>query len=118
PVVVFATNQGGSLPGVGFGDTIAVRGRVTSTEPGDRAAYLVSSTEAPTVKTQAPFWLSWTDGMRSTFAAASAKLPGEGGHLLPGLTIGDVSAVGAELDAAMKTSSLSHITAVSGSNCA
>src|SRR6185437_14474605 len=28
------------------------------------------------------------------------------------------SAVGAELDAAMKTSSLSHITAVSGSNCA
>ena len=118
PVVVFATTDAASLSGVGFGDTIAVRGRVRSTEAGDRAAYLVSSTEAPTVKTEAPFWLSWTDGLRETFSSAAASLPGEGGRLLPGLSIGDVSAVGEELDAAMKTSSLSHVTAVSGSNCA
>ncbi|NEN06501.1 MBL fold metallo-hydrolase [Diaminobutyricibacter tongyongensis] len=118
PVVVFATCDGASLSRVGFGDTVSVRGRVRSTEAGDRAAYLVSSTEAPTLRAGAPFWLSWTDGLRSSFSAAAAQLPGEGGGLLPGLSIGDVSAVGAELDAAMKTSALSHVTAVSGSNCA
>ena len=45
-------------------------------------------------------------------------MPGDGGDLLPGLSIGDTSAVSPTLDAAMKTSSLSHLTAVSGANCA
>lgn len=118
PVVVFATTEAASVSGVGFGDTVTVRGRVRATEAGDRAAYLVSSAEAPTLLTEAPLWLSWTAGLRETFHDEAAKLPGEGGHLLPGLSIGDVSAVGPDLDVAMKTSSLSHVTAVSGSNCA
>src|SRR6185312_2370020 len=45
-------------------------------------------------------------------------LPGDGGALLPGLAIGDTSAVSTGLDTAMKASSLSHLTAVSGANCA
>jgi competence protein ComEC len=48
----------------------------------------------------------------------AAGLPGDGGALLPGLAIGDTSAVSEDLDQAMKTSSLSHLTAVSGANCA
>jgi competence protein ComEC len=118
PVVVFASAEVGTLSSTGFGDTVAVHGRVRATEAGDRAAYLISAPEAPTVAAEAPAWLSWTDGLRGSFSSAAAALPGEGGHLLPGLVIGDVSAVGEQLDAAMKTSSLSHVTAVSGSNCA
>ena len=45
-------------------------------------------------------------------------LPAPGAGLDPGLAVGDTSAVSAELDAAMKESSLSHLTAVSGANCA
>ncbi|MDP3208146.1 MAG: ComEC/Rec2 family competence protein, partial [Rhodoglobus sp.] len=45
-------------------------------------------------------------------------LPGDGGDLLGGLAIGDTSAVDDDLDRAMKQSSLSHLTAVSGANCA
>ena len=45
-------------------------------------------------------------------------LPDPGGGLVPGLAVGDTSRVDAELDAAMKASSLSHLTAVSGANCA
>jgi competence protein ComEC len=45
-------------------------------------------------------------------------LPGDGGDLLPGLAIGDTGSVSATLSDAMKTASLSHLTAVSGANCA
>lgn len=65
-----------------------------------------------------PPWLGWTSGLRAGFADAASSLGGDGASLVPGLAIGDTSAVGEELDAAMKASSLSHLTAVSGANCA
>lgn len=65
-----------------------------------------------------PPWLSWAGGLRQGFAAAASGLTGDGAALVPGLAIGDTSAVGETLDAAMKASSLSHLTAVSGANCA
>jgi competence protein ComEC len=45
-------------------------------------------------------------------------LPVPGAELIAGIAVGDTSAVTPELDAAMKASSLSHLTAVSGANCA
>ncbi|WP_460818341.1 hypothetical protein, partial [Microbacterium petrolearium] len=45
-------------------------------------------------------------------------LPGGGGQLLPGIAVGDTRAVSDDLDAAMKASSLSHLTAVSGETIA
>lgn len=65
-----------------------------------------------------PPWLAWTVGLRTGFADAAGALGGDGGALVPGLAIGDTSAVDETLDAAMKASSLSHLTAVSGANCA
>ena len=65
-----------------------------------------------------PFWLAWSGALRTNFADAAESLGGDGGALVPGLAIGDTSAVGDELDDAMKASSLSHLTAVSGANCA
>ncbi|GAA1812058.1 ComEC/Rec2 family competence protein [Agromyces neolithicus] len=65
-----------------------------------------------------PFWLAWSGALRAGFGDAAASLGGDGGALVPGLAIGDTSAVGAPLDDAMKASSLSHLTAVSGANCA
>ena len=62
--------------------------------------------------------LAATDELRRAFLATATDLPDPGGGLLPGLAIGDTTAVGGELDAAMKASSLSHLTAVSGANCA
>jgi len=56
--------------------------------------------------------------LRSAFVRLAAALPGPGAALLPGLAVGDTRAVSAELDAAMKSASLSHLTAVSGANCA
>ena len=68
--------------------------------------------------TAPPPWLTWSAGLRTGFAEAAAALGGDGGALVPGLAIGDTSGVSTGLDDAMKASSLSHLTAVSGANCA
>lgn len=65
-----------------------------------------------------PWFLSWAPPLRTLLLDHSAQLPGVGGQLLPGLAIGDTSRVSSSLKAAMKTASLTHITAVSGANCA
>lgn len=65
-----------------------------------------------------PWFLSWAPALRSLLLEHSAQLPGVGAQLVPGLAIGDTSRVSSSLTAAMKTASLTHITAVSGANCA
>lgn len=60
----------------------------------------------------------WASGLRGGLRAVAAQLPGAGGELLPGLAVGDTSAVSVTLGTAMREASLSHLTAVSGANCA
>lgn len=55
---------------------------------------------------------------QQAFAEALNGLPGDGAALLPGLTLGDTSAVDHGLNSAMRVASLTHLTAVSGANCA
>ncbi|WP_306231394.1 ComEC/Rec2 family competence protein [Agrococcus beijingensis] len=62
-------------------------------------------------------WAAWAGELRDGLLAASASLPGLGGELLPGLSIGDERRVSAGLRAAMLDAGLSHLTAVSGANC-
>jgi len=115
PVVVFA-RVAESPPRIG--EEIRVSGTLVATDPGDAAAALLFALDAAEVLSPAPWWLAWANDLRAGFAAASGTLPGDGAALLPGLAIGDTSAVSEDLDSAMKLSSLSHLTAVSGANCA
>lgn len=102
----------------GIGVRFTVTGTIASTDPGDGRAVLLFATDEPEWQADPDWQFDWANQLRRTFAAATAQLPGGGGELLGGLAIGDTSAVSEELDAAMKTSSLSHLTAVSGANCA
>ena len=115
PVVVFAP---ASAAGPAIGDEVRMTGTLTATEPGDAAAALIFGRAPPEPVHPAPWWLAWANAVRQGFATACAELPGDGAGLLPGLAIGDTTAVDDGLDQAMKTSSLSHLTAVSGANCA
>lgn len=115
PVVVFAAAPG---TGPAIGEEIRLTGTLVSTEPGDAAAALFFGRGEATPVRPAPWFLDWANRLRAGFAAAAGDLPGAGAGLLPGLAIGDTTAVPDDLDAAMKTSSLSHLTAVSGANCA
>lgn len=64
-----------------------------------------------------PWFLLWAQDLRDSLSTAASSLPGVGGQLIPGLAIGDTAAVSESLETAMKTVSLTHITAVSGANC-
>lgn len=118
PIVAFAPAPRDGAQAVPIGSTVRLVGTPRLAEPGDAAAALFFSDSAARVVAAAPWTLSWANGLRSGFARAAATLPGDGADLLPGLAIGDTSAVSPELNDAMKASSLSHLTAVSGANCA
>ncbi|PCE14275.1 hypothetical protein AUC47_05420 [Microbacterium sp. SZ1] len=109
----------GVEPAEGFdlGAIVRVTGESASTEPGERAA-LVLFASASSVEREAAGVFAVAAGLRHAFIERSTRLPEPGAGLLPGLAVGDTRAVGAELNDAMRTSGLSHLTAVSGANCA
>lgn len=114
PARVFGAAPDGEL---GIGTRIRVTGTLAATPPQDAVAFLVFTRGPPQTLAASPPALDWANALRVSFRDAAAQLPGDGGALLPGLSIGDTTAVGEELDSAMTTSSLSHLTAVSGANC-
>ncbi|QAY74149.1 MBL fold metallo-hydrolase [Agromyces protaetiae] len=125
-VVSIDGRDGGSVPvqvtaeaseGLAFGAHAAFRASVGAGASADSAAFRLRPVD-PLAVSPPPPWLAWAATLRAGFADAAERLGGDGGALVPGLAIGDTSAVGAELDASMKASSLSHLTAVSGANCA
>jgi competence protein ComEC len=101
-----------------IGSTIDVEGRFQATDDGSQTSWLVFVEGRPQT-VQPPGWhLGWAADLRSQFGHAARGLPGDGAALVPGLALGDDSLVSASLDGAMKDSGLSHLTAVSGANCA
>lgn len=101
-----------------LGSSVTVRGTGMRADPGERAVLVLFARRGLTVTESPPGVLAATSWLRERFVAAASGLPEPGAGLLPGLAVGDTRAVSDELDAAMKTGSLSHLTAVSGANCA
>ncbi|HYI33551.1 MAG TPA: ComEC/Rec2 family competence protein [Glaciibacter sp.] len=116
PVIVYAAvpRSPTSLP---IGSSVELRGDLGKSLPGEAAAVRLFGREAPELVAGPPWWLAWAGELRERFSRSASELPGDGAALLPGLAIGDTRAVSVDLDAAMKASSLSHLTAVSGANC-
>ncbi|TPW70203.1 ComEC/Rec2 family competence protein [Schumannella sp. 10F1B-5-1] len=106
------------LDAVPRGTPLAVTARATSTEPGDDAAVLLFARGSPEVLGAPAGGDELLDGLRAGFRESAARMPGDGGRLLPGLAIGDTAELDPGLDEAMKVASLTHLTAVSGANCA
>ncbi|MGO3886548.1 MAG: ComEC/Rec2 family competence protein, partial [Mycetocola sp.] len=109
-----------TCPGVSridWGQTLTGTGRLTPApdQPGVAGVLIITSC---TDITDPPGILGVTATLRTAFSELSDRLPGDGGALLPGLAIGDDSAVDDGLRDSMVTSGLSHLTAVSGANCA
>ncbi len=105
--------------GEGFvlGAQVRVTGESAETDAGERAALVVFVT-AGTVERSAPGVFGFAADLRRSFVERATRLPEPGAGLLPGLAVGDTTAVPAAVDADMRTSGLSHLTAVSGANCA
>ncbi|MHA7986705.1 ComEC/Rec2 family competence protein [Rathayibacter sp. CAU 1779] len=114
PVLVFAP----SGTRVQIGQAVTVVGTVTLLPSGSETAGLVYASAKPRVVGRPNALLGAMNGVRAGFSAQADGLPGDGGDLLPGLAIGDVHQLPTSLGDAMKAASLTHLTAVSGANCA
>ncbi len=113
-VLVFWDVAAGNTP-IPLGSSVRIVGNSEPT--GERIRALVFADEVEVVGPPPPI-LAAGDGARAALLAATASLPGAGGQLLPGLAVGDTSRVGPALDRDMQVASLTHLTAVSGANCA
>lgn len=100
-----------------LGSRVSIRGSARPTEPGDRAVLIVFAASVR-IDAAPPGALGIAANLRRDFVERAAALPGPGAGLVPGLAVGDTSAVSEVLNEQMRTSSLSHLTAVSGANCA
>ncbi len=118
PVLVFAQPDDPALPNIVIGATVHLTASVDAAEPGDDRALLVFARSELRDIRPPPALLEASEALRAGLRQATGALPQPGAGLLPGLAIGDTTEVGATLDRDMKRSSLSHLTAVSGANCA
>lgn len=104
---------------IGIGSLVRLDARIAPTGPGGGIVALVIADGAPVVEiAPPPAWLDWGNAMRDGFRRIVGGLPGDGGALVTGLAIGDDRDLPESLERAMRTSSLTHLTAVSGANCA
>lgn len=115
PVMIFGDVQNGAAA---VGDTVRVRGSLVVSGPGESAAYRIFASQEVVVTHRGGGVIAAAAELRERFLGVVQSLPGDGAALLPGLAIGDTTLVNDDLDDAMKLSSLSHLTAVSGANCA
>lgn len=111
-----AAEAGGAIPGIG--SRVLLEGELGPAESGDSVAAMLFLEEPAQVVGAPGGLLGVTAGARDAFVEAAKELPGPGAQLLPGLAVGDTRLVTPELDKQMKTSALTHLTAVSGANCA
>lgn len=99
------------------GAVLRARATVQDDDGGAPTAAVVFLRGAPTA-TPPTGLLAATERVRQAFTAVTDDLPEPGGALLRGLAIGDRSGLDPATESAMETTALTHLTAVSGSNCA
>ncbi|WJX99710.1 ComEC/Rec2 family competence protein [Curtobacterium sp. 458] len=99
------------------GSTVRGSAAIEADDPGSPTAAVVFL-RGPVRVDQPTGLLAVTDRSRQAFVAVTAELPGPGAALLRGMAIGDRSGLDPATVAAMETTALTHLTAVSGANCA
>jgi competence protein ComEC len=100
------------------GSTVVVSGRLGPAGSPDLAAAVTPIAEGVRVIGE-PGWLdAWAHAMRAGLLTSLSGTAPDGGALVAGLAVGDESLASDELVAAMRSSGLSHLTAVSGGNVA
>ncbi len=104
--------------GLELGASVTVEGTAQRADPGEREVLVVRAGRGIHVRAPPDGALAVAAELRHGLLRASDGLPQPSAGLIAGLAVGDTSMVSPELDAAMKASSLAHLTAVSGANCA
>jgi ComEC/Rec2-related protein len=100
------------------GSSVRLTGRLLPPRRGDPTiAAIVAQTAPVTVDRGAWPWRT-AERLRVGLRAACTGLPTDAAGLLPALVVGDTSALPEELRDDLRAAGLTHLTAVSGANCA
>ncbi|HSN37871.1 MAG TPA: ComEC/Rec2 family competence protein [Arthrobacter sp.] len=99
------------------GQRVRTTGKLTAPAPGQAEAAVLSTSSGPSTLGGPGPWQRGPGEFRKGFATAAGQFNGDARGLLPGMVTGDTSFLDAELDAAMKSVGMTHLTAVSGANC-
>jgi competence protein ComEC len=104
----------GLLPG----QRVTASGRLMPPRPGDLRAAVLSARKPPHLEGR-PSWVQRGAGvLRAGLQRACEPLPDDSGGLLPGLVVGDTSRLDPALEEDFRTTGMTHLTAVSGTNVA
>ncbi|MCL2594707.1 MAG: ComEC/Rec2 family competence protein [Promicromonosporaceae bacterium] len=100
-----------------YGARIEVSGDLRLAKPGAMAAARLTAGGWQAVRAP-PVVVAVTNAMRESLLAVTDDLSAQARGLVPGMAVGDTSRMPDDLAAAFKTSSLTHLTAVSGGHFA
>ncbi|WP_449277462.1 ComEC/Rec2 family competence protein [Leucobacter sp. GX24907] len=98
------------------GTAVALVGRLSAFDAGSQSAFGVDVDDIETSASQGPSVGRVAAHLRRALREAAASKPGA--ELVPGFAVGDTSLVPEPLEEQMLETSLTHLTAVSGANCA
>jgi competence protein ComEC len=112
PVLVFGDGDWGRLA---MGERVRFIGRLGPSDDGDRAA-LVTPRGPPVVLARSGIAWRATEALRASIRDSVAHRPEAQRALVPALVDGDDAAMPDELTADFRTTGLTHLTAVSGTN--
>lgn len=109
--------RGDAVRALAHGSTVSLIARVRPAWSPQTHAMTLQVIGEVQVRAPPPLPARVTNSIREAFRGSVAGLPPDAGALLLGLAVGDESLLPPDLDDAMIATGLSHLTAVSGTNC-
>ncbi|RZS31410.1 competence protein ComEC [Herbihabitans rhizosphaerae] len=100
------------------GHEVEADGLLTSARPGELTVAALRVRGPPRVINEAPVWQRVADRLRDGLRAASGVLSPESAGLLPALVVGDTDSLPRRVIEEFRTTGMSHLLAVSGTNLA
>jgi competence protein ComEC len=112
PVVLLGDDAWAHVP---LGSTVATTGRLVAADEADVAALLLTQDDPQPISRPGPWWRA-SARLRSAVRASVAGRPAEERAIVPALVDGDESGVDDALADDFRTTGLTHLLAVSGTN--
>lgn len=114
PVVIIG---GQEWQRAGTGQLIRMTGKLRPPDGGRVEAAILTASSPPVRLEAGQDWQQAPAVLGKQFASAAAWLAPDARGLLPGMVTGNTDGLSEDLETAMKTVGLTHLTAVSGANC-